>query len=95
MENDQKAIKKTSILTPDLKPIKKNGSLYYCETDRARTIIRLGKSISNEFSDLQGKKPIKYTLEYYRDNKQFHKRVKKVVNENEGLPFLLFLVKEE
>ena len=85
---------KSFILTPDLKPIMKEGKLYYCETDQARTIIRLGKRISEEFSDLQGKKPVKYSLEYYRSHEEFIKRVKVMIKGGEGLPFLLFLEKE-
>ncbi|MFH1840085.1 MAG: hypothetical protein ABH849_02960 [Nanoarchaeota archaeon] len=85
---------KSFVLTPSLKPIKKEGTLYYCETDQARTIIRLGKRISEEFSDLQGKKPVKYSLEYYRSHEEFIKRVKMMIKGGEGLPFLLFLEKE-
>jgi hypothetical protein len=88
-------IKKSSILVPELKPLIKQGRLYYCETDKARTIIRLGKRIAEEFSDLQGKSPISYNLEYYRSNEDFIGRIREMIKKNSELPFLLFLEKEE
>ena len=94
MQKNKELVQKSLILAPSLKPIKKEGSLYYCETDKARSIIRLGRKITEEFSDLKGKKPIRYVLEYYRSDEEFVRRVKKMVKENEGLPFLLFLEKE-
>jgi len=79
-------------LKPIKGPIIVNGSLYYDESDRARTRIRLKKPIVNEFTQLKNfKAKLRYRMEYHRTISTLKKRMKKIENGEEGIPFLLFL----
>ena len=79
------------LLKPRIKPILVRGSLYYCEGDRANSIIRLRKEIREEFLESM-RKNIKYQMEYYRTKEEFESRMKKLFDEGK-LPFLLLLYK--
>ena len=81
------------LLKPKIRPICVKGNLYYCESDRGNSIIRLKKEIRNEFIE-NSKKDIKYQMEYYRTKEEFRLRVDKLM-ENDKLPFILFLFEGE
>ena len=82
-------------LKPKIKPLIVNGKLYYDETCRAKSLIRLKKEIVNEFEDLkEPTKSIGYKLEYHRNHKKLQKRIDEITKKEEGVPFLLFIYEE-
>ena len=83
------------IIQPKIKPIIIEGRLSYNENVRCNNILRFKKEIRQEFEDLQGKNHlIYYRMEYYRKYEELLKRIKEIINQELGLPFLLFLFKE-
>ena len=85
-----------NIIKPKVKPIIVHGKLSYNENVRCNNILRFKKEIREEFDDLQGKNHlIGYSMEYYRTGNELLNRVSQIKNDNSGLPFLLFLFKEE
>jgi len=83
-------------LTPKPKPLIVDGTISYSESSRARNVIRLKKQIINEFEDLKDRnKDINYKLEYYRNFDKLQARIDKLANNQEGIPFLLFIYSKD
>ena len=84
------------ILQPKVKPILVEGRLSYNENVRCNNILRLRREIREEFQDLQGKvNLIGYRMEFYRTGRELQRRVAEIMNAKMGLPFLLFIFKED
>ncbi|MBL7148267.1 MAG: hypothetical protein ISS82_05570 [Nanoarchaeota archaeon] len=81
------------LLKPKVRPICVKGRLYYCEGDRANSVIRLRKEIRQEFLD-HSRKNIAYQMEYYRTKEEFKNRMDKLMEDN-ILPFIMFLFEEK
>ena len=84
------------ILQPKIKPIIAEGRLSYNENVRCNNILRFKKEIREEFEGLQGNNQlIGYRMEYYRNEEELQNRLTQVINDKIGLPFLLFLFKND
>ena len=84
------------VIKPTIKPIIVKGKLSYNENVRCNNILRFKKEIRNEFDDLQGRNGlIAYRMEYYRIEEELLERVNQIIKEKIGIPFLLFLFKED
>lgn len=89
-------LKNPYVIRPKIKPIIVQGKLSYNENVRCNNILRFKKEIRNEFEDLQGKNNlISYRMEYYRIEGELLERINQIINQKIGLPFLLFLFKED
>jgi len=84
------------VIQPKIKPLIVSGRLSYNENVRCNNILRFKKEIREEFSDLKGKANlISYRMEYFRSDKELYDRINQVIEAGIGLPFLLFLFREE
>ena len=82
------------ILTPKLRPLIVNGSIYYNDKDGYYNLLRLKKQILNEFMELNNKNVSPaYRMEIYRSGEQLLRRIEKLENEKR-LPILLFFYTE-
>ena len=83
-------------LAPKSKPLVVDGIISYSEANRARTVIRLKKEVVHEFEDLKSKdKSICYKLEYHRNFDKLKERVSELNNNEDGIPFLLFIYSKD
>lgn len=88
MENKKALIPRTIIDT--------RGSVYYDEKGRAWGIIRLKTEVVKEFYQLKEKRAkFSYHMQYYRTHEELEKAIKDLKKNNESLPLLLFLYREE
>jgi len=86
----------SNIIKPDNQPIISKGKVMYYERFRARCLILLKKEIRQAFGSLQDRNsPIDYSIEYYHTKEDLKRRVQAVLDGGTGLPFLLFLSKNE
>ena len=77
------------LIQPKTKPIFVKGKIYYNESDRANTVIRLKRAIREEFLD-HSRRNVAYQMEYYRTKEEFKDRMEKLMESN-SLPFIMFL----
>src|SRR5574341_2254356 len=83
------------LLKPNNQPIISKGQVMYYERFRSRCLILLKKEIREAFNALQDRhSPINYAIEYYRTKEDFMQRIQKILDKNQGFPFLLFLSKD-
>ena len=83
------------ILKPNNQPIVSKGQVMYYERFRSRCLILLKKEIREAFNALQERQAsISYAIEFYRTKEDFMQRIQKVLDNGQGLPFLLFLSKD-
>ena len=84
---------KMELIQPKTKPIFVKGKIYYNESDRANTVIRLKRAIREEFLD-HSRRNVAYQMEYYRTKEEFKDRMEKLMESN-VLPFIMFLYEEK
>ncbi len=83
------------LLKPNNQPIVSKGQVMYYERFRSRCLILLKKEVREAFNALQDKHAqVNYAIEYYRTQEEFMQRIQKILDKNQGLPFLLFLSKD-
>jgi len=82
-------------LTPRTK-INSKGKIAYSESFQAWNTLKLKKELFSEFPQLKEKRSkFSYELVYHRDSKEFEKSIKKMIKENEVMPLLLRIFKDE
>lgn len=80
-------------LQPKIRPIISEGKLYFCETSRANSIIRLKNKIINEFPALKTSKP-NYHLEVFHSYSMLDQRLHDLKKDG-VIPMLLFFMIDE
>ena len=83
-------------LRPQKNAIEIKGRLSYSEGIRAWNIIRFKKELINEFPQLKEKRSaFSYKMIFYQNVKELEKALRKIKQDGEALPILLFLCKEK
>ena len=74
-----------------------DGKVIYSEGNQAWNIIKLKKEVLNEFYQLKDKssKLFSYKMVYYRKYEELEKAIRELKKNNQALPVLVWLYKDE
>ncbi len=82
------------LLRPRKDRVELNGKITYRQNARSWSAIQLGKEIIQEFPQLKEKNSrFGFKIEFYFDKKDFNKKTKRLIRDNEALPVLLWFYK--
>ncbi len=87
-------LKQNMNTTKLIRPMIVNGSLIYNESSRACSIIRLKRTVLEEFPQLKSKDNCFYQLEFWKDYATTLQRITEAQENEEGIPLLLWIRKE-
>ncbi len=84
------------ILQPSRNFLDISGKLTYSESLRAWAHVRLKKDIVQEFTSLKERRSrFSYQILFYRSFAELEREIRKMKRKRQGLPFLMFIKKED
>jgi hypothetical protein len=76
--------------------VKISGKVHYSESNQAWNIIKLKKEFINEFYQLKKKRSkFSYEMVFGRTEEEMIEAIKKIINEKNSMPVLMFLYEEK